>query len=987
MYILMHVGGMPFNGDTIPSGKSLGGSESAAYYIAKELVSMGHYVDLFTNEKEGGKKDGVFYSYAGEVSENAPLGDKFRFISQVPYDVCIIQRHPLAFTLPNNAKLNIWWVHDLALLRTRSTVLNQKWNIDGVFPVSEWHSEQIKEVYDFTEDVMFPTSNGFDYSQITKYNIDVEQQREEKSLVYAARPERGLINLVDTGGIMEMLPDYHLYVCGYDNTTPRMVDFYNYLWSRCHALPNVTLMGNLSKENLLKTMSKCKAYVYPTEFEETFCTMVLEANAVGTPFIGTDAGALSSTLQNTGGKLIETGPLSIDTEEGRKHFASSLVSTIEDKDKWNTMHRHALKRRLTWKSVAEQWLEIFNGLFEKQQKDKYRMAKHFENMSDIVAADKLGLIDHIPEVETNYYFYFNKKYREHYKNYYAYEEKRGVVYGPEKLHGNERFEQVLDVIDACMQKEITNVSKEKPFTILDYGCAHGHYTMNILERIPYQNLFVTGVDIEESNIEKAKKWAEDKEEKRANFTTVDIMEALFEGKFLVEDAPYDLILLGEVLEHVEDPVALLHKIKKYAKPDAHIIITTPYGPWESTGYHLHKGWRAHLHHFERQDLEDLFIDQDNYKLFAVPVHYNLGSFVVYFTLSEKPFGNIDYKRKQMLQAPKETISLCMIAKDATDTLGKTLNPMLPYVDEVILGIDKTSSDEFKDFIARQYSYSGEQWQSYKVKMIDIESPLITGFDVARNVTVEKATCDWVMWLDADEIVDYPENIGKYLRNNGLTAYSLKQVHVCTQPEGHLKTDLPARIFRRKEGVRFWGFVHEHPEEEYNSGMKHVYLLPDCSILHAGYLCEKVRRKRFERNFPLMQKDREKYPDRRLGTFLWLRDLTHMNRYTLEKNGHVITPQMKERSKEAIKIWRSLLKSGEVRFVVEGLAYYSEHVTHLVGENGFEFDFKMEIAHPLSGGRSNFSGPVKGYFINHDDIKALVDYLRKEVTDVYKKKYL
>ena len=43
--ILMHVGGMPFNGDTIPSGQSLGGSESAAYYLAKALVKRGHRID------------------------------------------------------------------------------------------------------------------------------------------------------------------------------------------------------------------------------------------------------------------------------------------------------------------------------------------------------------------------------------------------------------------------------------------------------------------------------------------------------------------------------------------------------------------------------------------------------------------------------------------------------------------------------------------------------------------------------------------------------------------------------------------------------------------------------------------------------------------------------------------------------------------------------------------------------------------------------
>ncbi len=40
--IAIYAAGMPFNGDTIPKGKSLGGSESAAYHMAKELRAIWH---------------------------------------------------------------------------------------------------------------------------------------------------------------------------------------------------------------------------------------------------------------------------------------------------------------------------------------------------------------------------------------------------------------------------------------------------------------------------------------------------------------------------------------------------------------------------------------------------------------------------------------------------------------------------------------------------------------------------------------------------------------------------------------------------------------------------------------------------------------------------------------------------------------------------------------------------------------------------------
>ena len=43
-------------------------------------------------------------------------------------------------------------------------------------------------------------------------------------------------------------------------------------------------------------------------------------------------------------------------------------------------------------------------------------------------------------------------------------------------------------------------------TVLDYGCAHGHYTNNLAKAYPQHNFI--GIDITESNIDAANDWAE-----------------------------------------------------------------------------------------------------------------------------------------------------------------------------------------------------------------------------------------------------------------------------------------------------------------------------------------------------------------------------------------------------------------------------------------------------------------------------------------------
>jgi hypothetical protein len=81
MFFVMHCGGIPFNGDTAKL-QSLGGSESAALYLAKALVIAGHQVTLFTNSTDSGLFDGVRYEFAGDMSDKYPLGDRFTFYAE-----------------------------------------------------------------------------------------------------------------------------------------------------------------------------------------------------------------------------------------------------------------------------------------------------------------------------------------------------------------------------------------------------------------------------------------------------------------------------------------------------------------------------------------------------------------------------------------------------------------------------------------------------------------------------------------------------------------------------------------------------------------------------------------------------------------------------------------------------------------------------------------------------------------------------------------
>ncbi|RCX16907.1 tetratricopeptide repeat protein [Anaerobacterium chartisolvens] len=85
-----------------------------------------------------------------------------------------------------------------------------------------------------------------------------------------------------------------------------------------------------------------------------------------------------------------------------------------------------------------------------------------------------------------------------------------------------------------------------------------------------------------------------------------------------------------------------------------------------------------------------------------------------------------------------TFSLCMIVKNEEDTLSRCLETVKDIVDEIII-IDTGSTDKTKEiaseFTSRIYDF---EW--------------IDDFSAARNYSFSKATMDYIMWLDADDVI-------------------------------------------------------------------------------------------------------------------------------------------------------------------------------------------------------------------------------------------
>ena len=170
---------------------------------------------------------------------------------------------------------------------------------------------------------------------------------------------------------------------------------------------------------------------------------------------------------------------------------------------------------------------------------------------------------------------------------------------------------------------------------------------------------------------------------------------------------------------------------------------------------------------------------------------------------------------------KLPISACLIVKNEEKYIANCIDSLEKLVSEIIVN-DTGSTDRTIDILKeKNVNYFESDWKD--------------DFAYSRNLTIEKASCEWILSIDADEVLS--ENFKEkftVLDLENSDAFLLTIINL--QKENELFKSIPhklVRLFRNHNGFSFSGKIHEQISPSILSKNKKI-ASSDIQIIHYGY---------------------------------------------------------------------------------------------------------------------------------------------------------
>jgi tetratricopeptide (TPR) repeat protein len=319
------------------------GSEIMARNMAIELVKIGYKVFLFGNFKN--EKTDYQCDYLGvKFLDNGiyPVWIRKYYVNYL-----IVSRFSTNIIYLPNIENVYLWLHDV--YPDYEFIQAHKTKFKGVWTLCNWHKRIVSKEYAIPDKMVKVTRNAIYTERFLNKNIE----KVKNSFIWTSDPSRGLKYLLMMfPKIKTRIPDATLNIfCNQELLGEFEKEFISNNSEYIHLHPRK------SQDEIALEFLKSDVWLYPTDFEETYCITAVEAQISRCLCLSVDIGSLSEILDDRG--ITVKGK--INEESTQNNLLEYLYLIMEDEDLKTTFLDNAYNWAIEqdYSSLAKEWQSHF----------------------------------------------------------------------------------------------------------------------------------------------------------------------------------------------------------------------------------------------------------------------------------------------------------------------------------------------------------------------------------------------------------------------------------------------------------------------------------------------------------------------------------------------------------------------------------------------------------------------------------------------------
>jgi glycosyltransferase involved in cell wall biosynthesis len=322
----------------------IGGSEYAVIKLAEQFATQGHEV-IVSGEVYTEFIDGVNYVHSGDLEAN----QYFDVVIATNY----IHYIPFLGSLGINFGKSYFWMHndDFYPYYMGESLPNDGVDyllsdkLTKIVCVSEYHANIVRNKFPQAAHKVTYIENAIDPNDFEGIMVERISDR----FIYTSAPDRGLKNLLNMwDDIKKIKPNASLYVA----TPPYALEWYE---SYKGIYDDVYFIGSLSPSELYENIKMSEYWLYPSQYDETYCITALEMMIGGVKIISTDTGNLKNLLDTRAGVVKSDVPVGVVTQ--------SIIDTIKFLEERGDIQTNYLQNAYKY-AINQTW---FNRYFDWEE--------------------------------------------------------------------------------------------------------------------------------------------------------------------------------------------------------------------------------------------------------------------------------------------------------------------------------------------------------------------------------------------------------------------------------------------------------------------------------------------------------------------------------------------------------------------------------------------------------------------------------------------